>query len=439
METENDIDQLFKRGLQHPEIPFNELDWEKMEQKLDGKGKKRVIPVWIFGATGIAAVLTVLLFWILTTPVPEGQNLSQLPVKKDLRKTEGQPSLSTKKLDDQPAVNFKTRADLGFEQSGERTAAVTPQFNLVDGPAAFVPVADQATVMLSPYKPAQNLAFNPAAGERLPVTALLKTGLPARQLMPLTDSAILAQKANALANSKDPFGRISAAEIAGSVQKNMDKNLARQHQLILSAMAAPDITAAAASKPAKISSNVGMLATYALGSRFSVTSGAIYAKKYYNSGGTNPEVAYSSNSGLAWEVKADCNVLDIPINVNYKLLAKKKLSVSINSGLSSYLMLKEKYEFITDKPGNVQDVSTLELNNKNQHLLGVANVAVSFEHQLSENLSIGVQPFAKLPLTGIGNGNVNLRSTGVSFSLNIGLFPAKKTGKMAANRYSARW
>ncbi len=55
MEKDNGIDKLFRDGLNDPEIPFNELDWAKMEQKLDGRAKKRVIPFWLFAASGIAA------------------------------------------------------------------------------------------------------------------------------------------------------------------------------------------------------------------------------------------------------------------------------------------------------------------------------------------------------------------------------------------------
>lgn len=418
METENDIDQLFKRGLQEPEIPFNELDWEKMERKLDQHNTKRVLPLWLFNAAGIAAVLTVFLFWLLITPVSEEQQMTQLPVK------------------DKPAVSA------GKTVPSTMDVRLRPKGNLTDGgsgwSAAFGETAQAVAekhISLLPVRGSQLLA--PVSANALPVITLVKPWLTTPQLKAQTDQEILAQKANALANSKDPFEKLSAAEIANSVQKNMEKALGQQSSLILTAMAAPDITSAASSKPAKISSNLGMLATYALGPRFSVTSGAIYAKKYYNSAGTVPDGTYTAGANLGWEVKADCNVLDIPLNVNYKVLTRKRLSLSVNSGLSSYIMLKEKYEYITEKPGNVQEMSTLELNNQNKHLFGVANVSVSLDHKISDNLSIGVQPFVKLPLTGIGNGNVNLRSTGVSFSLNIGLFPVKKTASVAANRYSS--
>lgn len=482
MGKENDIDQLFKRGLDDPEIPFNELDWEKMARKLDAveePKKKRIIPLWIFTASGIAAVLAVFLFWIFSSPVQTGQHMAkntdnhpniktevpaELPAATNDSLKTLQPGLSNKNLaDNDPTVTGDHLNDIKTPVNKANTTTKAPSAttnpSAVTNPSAFVnplmagiippagnkPAAGNKPVQAGVNTPVTSNPIqypqNPAgtkdemlANTPVKQTPPQKQTVPVKPVVPLTDSQLLEQKANALANSKDPFARKNN-DIERSVQKKMEDVLAQQHNLILSAMAAPDVSTVPSGTSAKISTNLGMLATYALGSKFSVTSGAVYAKKYYNSTGTYPSVSNPGTTG-DWEVKADCNVLDIPLNVNYKVLNKKNLSVSVNTGLSSYFMLKEKYQYVTQLPGQDQQVRTAEFDNQNQHIFGIANVSVSFDHKISDNLSVGVQPFAKLPLTGIGNNNVDLRSTGVSFSLNIGLFPSKKPGKLAANRYS---
>ena len=438
MENENDIDQLFKNGLSDPEIPFNELDWEKMERKLDGTGeKKRLIPMWLYTATGIAAVLAVVLFWLLSAPVKinkkGGEELSSVkPVKPGIKKREQENIKQDLKMN--PAdqgQKFYSQLQTAGNVSG-RTAAkglIAEQESTVSPLLSVVTANDGINSGIHQMRPQINLQVSSTLAHSDKDAADVSTAAE-------HDRLALEKKANALAQSKDPLEKITATEIARSVQKNMETALAPRNTLILSAMAAPDISTAKPSKSSKISSNLGMLATYAFSPKFSLTSGAIYAKKYYNSAGTAPQDnPYAAAQD--WEVDADCNVLDIPLNVNYKLLNKKRLSVSVNTGLSSYFMLKEKYEFITGAPGAGQQVSTLEVQNQNKHLFGIANVSVSFDHRINESFSVGVQPFAKLPLTGIGNGNVDLKSVGVSFSLNIGLFPVKKTGKYAAVKYSA--
>jgi len=452
MGRENEIDELFKRGLSDPEIPFNELDWARMERKLDEKKKRKIIPLWVFTASGIAAAVLIFLFWFLSGPSVSEKNskdsLADHVAKPGLKKQtplQGTDSanaglaaeLNGNRLTDsikinQPAPANEEMALNPFNPPAEPIRA--PSVNPVNPLApVFTPVPE--------YSPVQNSLAAGMEKNTIKIVSPSPVKAPEKLNMPLSDSAILAQKAMALAMSKDPLERINHTDIARSVQKKMDGALSTQPSLILSAMAAPDISSGQNNKSSKVSSNLGVLATYALGSKFSVTSGAIYARKLYNSGGTTAGGGgsiYTPATGPGeWEVKADCNVLDIPLNVNYKLMNKKKLSVSVNTGLSSYFMLKEKYDYIVDQPGQPQQVTTTEFSNQNQHIFGIANVSVSFDHQISQTLSVGVQPFAKLPLTGIGNNDVNLKSAGVSFSLNIGLFPAKKPGKLAANRYSS--
>jgi len=410
MNKDNDIDQLFRDQLSDPEIPFNEMDWKQMEAKLDRQQKKRLVPLWLYGAGGIAAALIISLYWILVNPV----SVDQRVIRDTLtNKKPGQHSVIPFSVPD--SVN--PAADSSQLQPGQKNGDMLA--GKIEQPAKNSIAGTENRLL-------EDLTGHPVW--RVPSIKVYPF------VSPETDSSRLAEKANALAHSKDPAGRIDANEIARSVKQKMENSLQQNHEVIVSAMAAPDLSFAKSSKPSKVSSNVGMLATYAFGSKISVTSGAIYSRKFYNSGGTAPQ-SNNYTPGADWQVNADCNVLDIPLNVNYKIFSQKKLAISLNTGLSSYFMLKEKYQFITGQPGPSQQVSTLEINNQNQHLFGIANVSVSFDHQISPSVSVGVQPFAKLPLTGIGYGKADLKSAGVSFSLNIGLFPAKKPGKYAAVQY----
>jgi len=472
MGKENDLDRLFKRGLDDPEIPFNEVDWKRMERKLDGKKSRKVIPLWLISLSGIAAVLAIVMLWVFNQPELIGQQNvrvqqgakfgtqaagresqsdtavagldgSALPERIEEKLPVGggrlltnQGSGLTKKGRKQASEGsllakaeklLAKKADMGF--LSRDAAAGQAKVGMQNDPGAL-PDYLKPGLYTEIKRDIESMNGQVAGNTE---TARLKD----KSATIASDSEILAQKANALANSKDPLERLNTGGMTREMKKGMEKMLRPDANLILTAMAAPDITTAKSSMSSKISSNFGVLGTYVLSPKFSLTSGAVYSRKFYNSGGTAPAVN-SYTSGADWEVKADCNVLDIPVNVNYTLLHKKRLSVRVNTGLSSYFMLKEKYEFITGQPGPDQEISTLEVNNQNKHLFGVANVSLSFDHQLTQSLSVGVQPFAKLPLTGIGNGDVNLKSAGVSFSLNIGLFPAKKPGKYAANRFSSR-
>lgn len=435
MNEDNDIDQLFRDRLRDPEIPFNEMNWETMERKLEQGNKKRVIPLWVYTACGIAAVLMISLYLIFLAPVSPDQHIVKDPLTNRVTRP-GKEVVPLTPVDSLPVAEKSAGTEDGYT-TGHSDFSLAELDPVSSGISASLErsAGNKGIISTSPLVGIVSPILNSSSAILTPATTIAanaqsKPVIPAVE----TDSAILARKANALAHSKDPFERAEASEIARSVKNKMEKSLQPQNDLILSAMAAPDMSFAKSSKPAKLSSNLGVLATYAFTPKISMTSGAIYSRKFYNSGGG---ASWGNNNyvpGSDWQVSADCNVLDIPLNVNYKIFSKKKLSVSLNTGLSSYFMLKEKYQFTTGQ-GAAEKVTNLEIDNQNQHLFGIANVSVSFDHQLTPSVSVGVQPFAKVPLTGIGYGDASLKSAGVSFSLNIGLFPAKKTGKYAAVRY----
>jgi hypothetical protein len=495
MEDENDIDKLFRQGLKDPEIPFNEQDWEGMERKLDGNKPKRLVPVWILTAGSIAALLIIFMFWYFFTPnseiskdksntyankkaLPSGSESSSNTVsleKKRLNPEKERIDSLTERLNSKQLEIHNEEADSRKQQLNSKTEQFNPGKGLVNSPKVQL---NSQTKQLNPFNAQPNSLTEKLGLQKQLLNSQLAHPKPDSQTRNLSDIekdkivkdrpdlkqseiAVTGQKApNKIVDiplsTSAPVGKSTElsgsdkssttavdksvpnknsdyAKLEANIRRKMEASFNKRRGFTLSLMAAPDVTTAQSSKSSKLSSNVGMLVTYALNSKFSVTSGAVYSKKFYNSVG----IAAQSNSYASkpWEVDADCNVLDIPLNVNYKLFHKKNIAVSVNTGLSSYLMLKEKYDYITGEPGTVQQRSTLEIRNENQHLFGIANVSVSVDRKITRTVSIGLQPFMKIPLTGIGNGKVDLKSTGLSFSVNLGLFPNKKQEKNALNKY----
>ncbi|MNN50844.1 hypothetical protein D3C81_1654500 [compost metagenome] len=87
-------------------------------------------------------------------------------------------------------------------------------------------------------------------------------------------------------------------------------------------------------------------------------------------------------------------------------------------------MLKEKYTFDYENGGSYggsQKSAVYEVNGENQHIFGVADFSISIEKKINDKINIGVKPFVKMPLTGIGYGNVDLESKGVAFTLGMSL------------------
>jgi hypothetical protein len=391
MKKDNEIDRLFKRGMDDPDIPFNALDWEKMAEKLAASENRKRRSLWIYTGAGIAAALLVVLFLFLsdqTTSVDPHKdfNAKTNPGTIDKKSAPShpiKPSDEKKKLDTLPSQPY-----------AKNTRRSVLQANLQLNRPTIVS-SDKEIPML-----------NGVAQPQLRSNIDLKEN---DKDLPMGLELV------------QQNGQIVAAEQKVVNVKNFGR---RPGKLTLSLLAAPDVTDSRTSIGTKISANFGLLVTYSISKKLSVSSGAVYARKLYDYGGTLGS-AYGG-SARPWALNADCFVIDVPVNVNYQLLTKKNYSVSVNSGLSSYFMLKEKYKYRNTGPDGVEQTTALEINNQNQHIFGVANLSISVDRKVSDKVSIGVQPFLKLPLTGIGYYDYNLRSRGIAVSLSIKPFGAKK-------------
>ena len=391
MKKENEIDQLFKKGMEHPDIPFNELDWKKMTAKLDAHKVRKRPSIWIYAGSGIAAASLLILFLFLFD-----QRSAVSPTKQV--NTKSKPWVDAEKETPPSLVlpaDEMDKENLSSAHLNSKYQKPTP--GLVKLKDVLLPSASVNTAMLKGTIPTPILSTNNISVSRT-IPDLLITQL----------SKLKAPQENAVAGIRD----------------NPELQQIRGGKLTLSVLAAPDVTSSKTSVGTKISSNLGVLLSYPLGKQLSISSGAVFARKLYDYGG-GPRPEYSIAAG-SWELNADCYVIDVPVNVNYQVLKKRDYIVSINSGLSSYFMLKEKYNYRSTDLNGVEQRTAIEINNQNQHIFGIANFSISIDRKVSDKVSVGIQPFLKVPLTGIGNYDYYLRSKGVAVSLSIKPFGVKK-------------
>jgi len=369
MKEEHKVDQFFKAGLSEPEIPFQEAHWAAMEAKLDAEQKKRIVPMWLIAGASVAAVLLIGLFLLFSG---SGEAPEQLK--------ENSAGLARTKASPVPVAH------------GSGTKAVPPVKRTADPRGAVVAGPLKRSVVM----PAEEKTDQLLSGR----DSLQHPVLPMLAGVQLIEPQLKVES--------DPVADYST-------QRIVDVLAEKRRPWALSVMVAPDRSTAKSSVSSGLSSNIGLLATYSLGKRLSLTSGLIYAKKLYNYTG----MTASSYGNSSWEVDADCKVLDVPLNLNYKLFQRRRFSLNVQSGLSSYFMLNERYKYISGQAGEAQKISVLEVENENRHLFGVANFSVSFEQKISRQFSIGIQPFYKLPLTGIGLHDSSLQSKGIAFSVSV--------------------
>jgi hypothetical protein len=390
MKEGKDIDKLFKDGLENPDLPFNDLDWDNLEERLHPAPKRRIVPlVWLTAVAGIAALLLVV--FLLVKPSANKTDVKAVVKTDKGNQNNSQSKNNTGSLTEVPTketdpVGSIDSTSLAVNQSGSKSADKAVQKNIYyveSGQEVIVTEAANANVLANVvYKQGLSSEVDPVAFKDQNLTTSIAAGKPERIKAP-----VVKQKS----------------------------------RFVLSILAAPDLTSVQKSGQSSLSGGFGVEATYILTKKLSITTGASYAKKIYDSDFS----LYNPNSSYIFKVApsnihANCDVIDIPLNVNYKVFANNRNSISVSTGLSSYLMLKEKYSYAY--AGDYKGPQDFEVKGQNQHYLGIANVGVEFQHKINNNLSISAKPFMKIPLTDIGYGNSKLSSTGVAVSVNMNLF-----------------
>ena len=165
---------------------------------------------------------------------------------------------------------------------------------------------------------------------------------------------------------------------------------------------------------------IGVMRERQMGKNWGFLIGAAYSIKNYSALGSEYETPYwaRNDPGAVESIIAKCIVLDIPINVRRYFTTKGGTNLFVGGGISSYWMLREEYDYTynVDKP---TWINSWTINSKNKHFFGVLNLSIGYQRPISDKLMLGIEPFAKLPIAGIGEGKVGLLSFGAKLSIQL--------------------
>ncbi|OEK03004.1 hypothetical protein BFP97_16395 [Roseivirga sp. 4D4] len=165
---------------------------------------------------------------------------------------------------------------------------------------------------------------------------------------------------------------------------------------------------------------IGLLAEYRFSRNWSIQSGLSYSVKNYSALGEEYDTSTwpGGRSDNLVSALARCLVIDIPINVRRYFAAKNGNQWFISTGLSTYLMLREDYEYEYTRP-SPNWAPNGQVRGENNHFFGIANFSVGYETPINKKLGLAIEPFMKLPLTGIGQGRVKFLSFGANVAIKL--------------------
>jgi hypothetical protein len=213
----------------------------------------------------------------------------------------------------------------------------------------------------------------------------------------------------------------NTAVVQNAIPPQKKVNFKKRVPMSLALSAGPEFNSAGALIGGKGGFSAGLTFSVGIAKNFKLQTGLKYSAKDYATDSYAYRIKNAKIQEMISGIDASCAVLEIPVIASYTVMEDRKRSVDLNLGLSSYLMLKEDYTFKYTPASGISN-RLIEKTNANQHLLSVVDLSATYFIKLkTEKFKIGVEPFVKIPLTGVGEGRVNLKSSGISLKIRYDL------------------
>jgi hypothetical protein len=453
MPEEEELDNMFRQAADSFEPEFDPEAWRQMEQKLDATSRKPAA----FGNWARKSLLALLLLlsgWVVyhlaqretgpssvqnktiqsNTPPMAGTPAPIAPEKASSGNRE--PLLAENLAGNASATNLPVTR----EQTNQPTRLLrrpnAPSLSASRRKGASVRLGKQieSNRLVQPQILNNNLAGisknlkNDAAPGQDSTLTVAENGVPTTSDPALTpgaeDSPVDSTTNQAELKEAIPESSVVLSD-AAKTKPSVTADPALQKipatflsKVSMSLVLGPDFSTVKFVRPEKASTNVGVMLSYSFGRRWAISTGLVRARKVY---GAKPEdyhmkPGYWPAGHLPDEINAVCKVLDIPLNVRYAVVVLPRQTIYVQTGLSSYIMLHEDYRYDYSNYGKPYSKHWI-VPDQNRHFFQVLNLSVGYSKQIKPGISVGAEPFAKIPLAGIGAGKVNLMSLGAFFSV----------------------
>lgn len=371
--NDKEFDTAFREKVFDAEPQFEEAAWDKMEQKL--RRRDHIILFKKITFTCLILLITIAGYFSLKTP-------SAQPVKNEAVKNAiaENKTINQKQTDKQPIINHPLVSRI--KERGKEILSVNGEVSVASDTWA----------------------------------SLKTTGQPK-----------LSARATEVYIKPDPFLNVQIEAALAStalVDHNIHRTTTTSKRKIpmnLAISAGPEFNSASSLVGGQPGFTAGLTFGVGITKRLNLQTGFRYSIKDYYTNNYAYKFSNPRIQNLISSVDASCAVLEIPLIASYKITDDKNGSLHLNTGISSYLMLKEDYVFKYTPQSGIKD-RLVNKRNENQHFLSVVDLSATYFIRLkNNNLKVGVEPFVKIPLTGVGEGKVNLKSSGISLKLRYDL------------------
>ncbi|MBS1604568.1 MAG: outer membrane beta-barrel protein [Bacteroidetes bacterium] len=206
-----------------------------------------------------------------------------------------------------------------------------------------------------------------------------------------------------------------------TIQIGKSKSLRINRTLQFGLSLAPDFSSVNSLAGDKPGSTIGLTLDYQFANHWYLSTGLLLDRKNYAARAQDyhvPDDYYRINGIHNVDfVKGSLSMLEIPLNLRYDFSVTGNTLFFASAGVSSYLMTNENCNYYFNAYGPRTDSRSFNYSNNSNYLFSTINLSLGVETGISDDLSLLVSPYIKLPSQNIGFGQISMSSVGVTFAL----------------------
>jgi len=210
------------------------------------------------------------------------------------------------------------------------------------------------------------------------------------------------------------------SETAGNIAKTNTKKAGSQKGIYAVVLGGPDWSTVKMQSTEQAGYSLGILVGYRFNNRLSIETGLLWDKKnYYSDGQYFDKSKINSIHPIDKILSVDgyCNMFEIPLNLSYYFANRNNHGFFVTTGLSSYLMKKEYYSYEASGYYGSPWTNDSTYFNSSKNLFSILQISGGYEFSIGKNTNIRIEPYVKIPLGGIGIGNMPISSMGIYFGI----------------------
>ena len=427
------IERKIKEAAENTQPVFDEQSWAKMEALLDNKDKRKpLLWLWILVPLFLISGLGAYLFFyknlaknnLLKTGTAKANDQDTKTLATSLKLNKRQDSASDGSINSS-AKEIEKGIDKDDKNSDNKNAVV----GKVNNPSSINIITKSKNKILVTASVADDDLLNVSTENK----SGIKNDAPA---VVINSGNIKETSVDKISLNKpdEPVQLISKQnntaqqDTAAVIVKNKPaiKRNKKASPFYFLASAGADIGSVKifSFKNSSLAPRYGLGFGYQLSNKLSAQTGFYISRKKYIAGPDD----YHPKQGSYWnmvsiiKVNANCLVYEIPLAARYNFIRKKTATYYATTGLSSYIMKREDYNYYYTR-NNVPAQSAWTYKG-NKKFFSIITLSAGVEKKINNKFSIQAEPSVGIPIAGVGDGQVKIFSSALQVGLKYQ--PSKK-------------